>query len=292
VVVVVGSRKITIFFKDKTESGRLKCQLSNWNGIAYKVPRNFLGYCKNDDEFSKPGVYMLFGKDIDRDVDKVYIGEAENLYARLQQHLPDDFWNEIVIFASNGEPLNKAHIKNIENKLYHLAKAAERFQLANSNEPTRSALSEEDEDTIDGFIEKIKLIVKPLGYNLFEPIVNTSNDATENTNMGSVKLTCKGREFEAYGYRVSNGFSVLKGSKIKYNTTSSKKYMEKIKWLREINSNNIGQDGILVADILFSSPSSAADFVTGNKCNGLEYWKTENGKTLKQLEAEVTTIND
>lgn len=289
---MVGSRKITIFFKDKTESGRLKCQLSNWNGIAYKVPRNFLGYCKNDDEFVKPGVYMLFGKDIDRDVDKVYIGEAENLYARLQQHLSDDFWNEIVLFASNGEPLNKAHIKNMENKLYHLAKSAERFQIANSNEPTRSALSEEDEDTVDGFIEKIKLIVKPLGYNLFESIVNNTNEAEDN-NMAFVKLICKGREFEAYGYRVGNGFTVLKGSKIKANLgTATSKYMEKIKWLREINSENIGQDRILSADIFFSSPSSAADFVTGNKCNGLEYWKTENGKTLKQLEAEATATNN
>jgi hypothetical protein len=107
----VGNRTITIFFKDITETGRLKCQLSNWDGIAYKVPRNFLSYCKNDDEFAKPGVYMLFGKDIDRDVDKVYIGEAENLYVRLQQHLSDDFWNEIVLFTSNGAPLNKAHIK-------------------------------------------------------------------------------------------------------------------------------------------------------------------------------------
>lgn len=292
---MVGSRKITIFFKEKTESGRLKCQLSNWNGIAYKVPRNFLGSCKNDDEFAKPGVYMLFGKDIDRDVDKAYIGEAENLYVRLQQHLSDDFWNEIVLFASNGEPLNKAHIKNMENKLYHLAKTAERFQIANSNEPTRSALSEEDEDTVDGFIEKIKLIVKPLGYNLFEPIVDDANEAEESGNMVSVKLICKGREFEAYGYRVGNGFTVLKGSKIKSklgDTASKYNYMKKIKWLREVNNNSINQDGVLTADILFSSPSSAADFVTGNKCNGLEYWKTESGKSLKQLEAEATATSD
>jgi hypothetical protein len=107
----------------------------------------------------------------------------------------------------------------MENKLYHIAKTAERFQIANSNEPTRSALSEEDNDRVDGFTEKIK-------------------------------------------------------------------------WLREINSESIMDGGVLATDILFSSPSSAADFVTGNKCNGLEYWKTENGKTLKQLETKVTATNN
>ena len=289
---MIGSRKITIFFKDKNENGRLKCQLSNWNGIAYKVPRNFLSYCKNDNEFSRPGIYMLFGKDIDRDIDKVYIGEAENLYVRLQQHTSDDFWNDIVLFASHGEPLNKAHIKNMESKLYHLAKSAERFQVANSNEPTKSILSEEDEDMIDGFIEKIKLIVKPLGYNLFEAIVNEVSAAEDVNNISYIKLTCRGREYEAYGYRVGNGFTVLKNSKIKYNlSTSTSKYMEKIRWLRKKHSESIGQDGVLISDIFFSSPSSAADFVTGNNCNGLEYWKTEDRKTLKQLEEEITEIS-
>jgi hypothetical protein len=91
-----GSRTITIFFKDKIESGRLKCQLHNWDGVAYKIPRKFLSNCRNDDEFSKTGIYMLFGKDIDNDIDKVYIGETENLYERLQQHISDDFWNDIV----------------------------------------------------------------------------------------------------------------------------------------------------------------------------------------------------
>jgi hypothetical protein len=290
----IGSRTITIFFKDEVESGRLKCQLSNWDGVAYKIPRNFLNKCKDDLEFTKPGVYMLFGKDIDGDVDKVYIGETENLYERLKDHMSIEFWNDIVLFTSksNDTPLNKAHIKNMENKLYKLAKSAERFraellQVENGNEPTRSTLSEEDEDRVDGFIEKIKLIVKPLGYNLFDPIVY-------NTEVGEAlveKLICKGREYEAHGYRVDNGFTVLKGSKIKKEIgATTLKDIERIQRLRDINSENI-QENVLIANILLSSPSAAADFVAGSNCNGLEYWKNKNGETLKQIEEATATNN-
>ena len=284
----IGSRTVTIFFKDGIENGRLKCQLSNWDGVAYKIPRTFLSNCKNDDEFIKTGIYMLFGKDIDSDIDKVYIGETENLYTRLAEHISEDFWNDIVMFTSNGVPLNKAHVKNMENKLYKMAKSAERFRVENNNEPTRSTLSEEDEDRIDGFIEKIKLIVKPLGYNLFEPIAyNTMND----NEIALEKLICQGRDYKAYGYRVDNGFTVLKGSKIKKEIGATiPKIIERIQRLREANNDRISES-VLVEDVLLSSPSSAADFVAGSNCNGLEYWKNENGKTLKQIEEDAIATN-
>lgn len=37
--------------------------------------------------------------------------------------------------------------------------------------------------------------------------------------------------------------------------------------------------------MLFNSPSYAAMFVIGKSANGLTSWKTEDGKTLKSLEA-------
>ncbi|MGL6056735.1 MAG: DUF4357 domain-containing protein [Culicoidibacterales bacterium] len=36
-------------------------------------------------------------------------------------------------------------------------------------------------------------------------------------------------------------------------------------------------------DELFTSPSAASDFVTGNSTNGLITWKTAEGQTLKEL---------
>ena len=38
--------------------------------------------------------------------------------------------------------------------------------------------------------------------------------------------------------------------------------------------------------MLFTSPSSAAEFVTGKSCNGWVSWKTKDGKTLHDLEEQ------
>lgn len=39
-------------------------------------------------------------------------------------------------------------------------------------------------------------------------------------------------------------------------------------------------------DTEFTSPSAAAAVVNGGNANGLIAWKTEDGKTIKELEAE------
>ncbi len=41
-------------------------------------------------------------------------------------------------------------------------------------------------------------------------------------------------------------------------------------------------DGITTEDVLFSSPSSAANFITGSSSNGMVLWKTEEGISIKQ----------
>jgi hypothetical protein len=46
----------------------------------------------------------------------------------------------------------------------------------------------------------------------------------------------------------------------------------------------INDKGILLADVLFKSPSYAAAFVIGGHANGLTEWKNADGKTLKNIE--------
>lgn len=42
------------------------------------------------------------------------------------------------------------------------------------------------------------------------------------------------------------------------------------------------EEGIVYKDILFKSPSSAANFVTGSSTNGMLAWKDETGNSLKE----------
>ncbi|WP_342559792.1 GIY-YIG nuclease family protein [Psychrobacillus sp. FSL W7-1457] len=76
---------------------------------------------------------MLFGRK-DDDKEAIYIGEAEEVYTRLQSHLREkDFWNEVIVFISKDDNLNKAHIKYIENKLHEKAKVTNRYEVLIGN---------------------------------------------------------------------------------------------------------------------------------------------------------------
>ncbi len=85
-------------------------------------------------------------------------------------------------------------------------------------------------------------------------------------------------KINAIGRQTAEGFVVMKGSRISPESADS--ISNKI---REIREKAKITDGILQEDMLFSSPSYAASFVIGQSCNGLTYWKTKDGKTLKSL---------
>ena len=62
-------------------------ELSNWNGKAIKIPRTEISGCHRED-IKGVGVYFLMCQE-DDGTDSVYIGEAENVLDRLNQHLRD-----------------------------------------------------------------------------------------------------------------------------------------------------------------------------------------------------------
>lgn len=115
-------KTIKIFLIDGDPNGRMSCELSNWTGKAYKIPRIKIKDCIDRKDLMSTGIYLLLGKN-DDNKDLVYIGEAENVFTRLNQHLSSkDFWNEAIVFTSKDENLNKAHIKYLENRLHEIAK--------------------------------------------------------------------------------------------------------------------------------------------------------------------------
>ena len=87
---------------------------------------------------------------------------------------------------------------------------------------------------------------------------------------------------EAKGLQTSEGFVVLKGSHIAPDEDDN--IPAAIKERRK--QRKVDAEGVLLEDELFSSPSYAAIFVIGKSENGLTRWKTAEGKSLKDLEAE------
>ncbi|MCD6173717.1 MAG: GIY-YIG nuclease family protein [Sulfurimonas sp.] len=283
----VFAKTIKLFLLDGIPNGRMTCELSNWTGKAYKLPRNMIKDSSNREELSSTGVYFLFGKsDILSEKDVIYIGEAENIIKRLSQHLNEkDYWNEAVVLISKDDNLNKAHIKYLENRLHQIAVKVNRYEVKNSNTPTQPSISESDQAEMEEFIENIKMLVNVLGFKAFEELIQKPiNDKKVSSNF-FIKAA---RGANAQGQQTSDGFVVLKGSEIASSTVDS--YPDGWKNSRQELINNrsiIEKNGNLIFtnDYLFNSPSAAAAIVMGRNANGLIEWKNNKGTSLKDMES-------
>ena len=76
--------------------------------------------------------------------------------------------------------------------------------------------------------------------------------------------------------------TVLLGSKVSDSISQSKKFRG-AKSIEKSRKDIVNTKHILIKDIVFKSPSTAANFVTGNSTNGRDAWKDETGRTFKQV---------
>lgn len=270
---------------DGDPNGRMSCELSNWTGKAYKIPRIKIKECSDRDDLSNTGVYLLFGKNEDGK-EMVYIGEAESILKRLNQHLTQkDFWNETIVFISKDDNLNKAHIKYLENRLHNIATTANRYKIENTITPTLSSISESDRAEMEEFIEYVKMMVNTLGHKVFDD--KREIKPKQKQEIFYIKAT---RGADAQGEPTSDGFVVFKGSKAAGSTTNS--FTPNFRTFRQ----KLLDDGVLIKnndhyefpdDYIFSSPSTAASMVLGRNANGLTEWKLSTGSSLKEYETTV-----
>ncbi len=276
-------KTIKIFLIDGDPNGRMNCELSNWTGKAYKIPRVKIKDCTDRKDLENTGVYLLFGKD-EEGKDLVYIGEAESVLQRLNQHLSrKDFWHETIVFISKDGNLNKAHIKYIENRLFEITKNANRYKIENTVVPTQPSISESDIAEMEEFIEYIKILVNTLGHKVFEE--KREPKQAKDQNVFFIKAA---RGADAQGELTYDGFVVFQGSKATLDTVKS--MQQSFVNLREtlIEKGVLKLNGEVYEfseDYIFSSPSTAAAIVMGRGANGLTEWKLKNGKSLKKFES-------
>jgi hypothetical protein len=281
-------KTIKLFLIDGEPNGRMSCELSNWTGKAFKISRKQVKQCSDRTELQSTGVYLLLGKSENNEsYSQLYIGEAEVIYKRLNEHLSTtDFWNEVICFVSKDENLNKAHIKYIENRLHEIATKVDRSEILNRNIPNKPNISESDQAEMEQFIDNIKLMVNTLGYKIFDELISQENE-DNNTDEVEVFINAA-RGANASGQMTNEGFVVTKYSEVADSFTNS--FPKSMQKLRE----NLIKDGIiqeingvykLTKDYLFSSPSAAASIVMGRSANGLNEWKSKDGRVLKAIES-------
>ncbi len=260
-------------------NGMLRCELSNWNGRVYKIPRPKLSEFSGRNDAESTGVYFLFGQN-DRGDKAVYVGEAESISGRVKQHLDDaHYWTECVVVISKDDLLNKAHVKYMESCFYRMAKEAGRYHLINSNVPTQSSVSEYDEAMLKEFMAHTKLLMSTLGYKLFESVEDLQINRED--SIFSIKAV---RGVNAQGMLSTEGFVVQKGSQAACDVVPSMP-INAVQVRRALYEKGIiNANHIFEKDQLFSSPSLAATVVMGRSANGRIEWKNKNHQSIKDME--------
>ena len=280
-------KSIELFLANGTADSLITAELSNWNGKAIKIPRIEVSDCKRDD-IKGAGVYFLFCKEED-DSDSVYIGESETIQERLNQHIrvynadkEKFYWTTAVIIL--GRDLNKALIRYLEDRFVQIARESKRYKVLTKNTYGKTVMKESQTAAMEEFIDNVRILINALGYKVLEPTVHNDPNSTVDDEALFLNLgNASGK-----GMITTEGFVLFAGAVLN-EKTSEKSLSKGAATLRKrhLASNKV-KDFVTTEDILFSSSSAAADFVTGYSVSGPATWKNAAGVTLKELEAKAT----
>lgn len=271
---------IRIFMPQGQADGLKVVEKSNWSGRGVVCPRALLSEHKNRPEFSRTGIYILVGHGETGGLPVLYIGQADPIRRRLDDHhAKKEFWNTAVFFVSKDENLNKAHVSHLESRLIRLAKEAKRCTLDNANEPTFPSMSEMDIADAEGFLEEMLLCLPVLGIHHF---------SKPRMAPKQMQYQLKGADCSANGFESPEGFVVLAGSLARQMEVQSiHNYMSELRTAL-VEEGIFVPDGDkhyrLTQDYTFSSPSSASAVMLGRTSNGRIDWKTSDGKSLKEIQ--------
>lgn len=287
-------RTIRIYLDDGSVTGVKHAEIVNWTGQAISCPRQHVKNLNDWPESKKPGCYFLYGVDDESGEPAVYIGEAENVYDRVLNHLANkDFWNEIVFFTSKDENLTKSHVKFLESELVKAAKNANRQLLLNGNTPSLPSLPRSEQASMKEYLQNLKTLLGVLGHKTLEPLIHKPTDvdrqhlekADEPDSETKLFLNIKG--LEAQAILNDEGIVVTEGSfasKIIKDSLSNGYQKLRAKLIDTGVLVDNGNHFVFTQNYLFTSPSQAAAILVGYAINGRNHWLDSNGTSLKVLE--------
>ena len=108
-------RTIKLYIMGEEYKNLKSVELSNWSGKAYIGSRKHVGILQGFEDLSAPGVYCLIAESEDSYQKKIYIGEADEINKRLNEHhKKKDWWEHFIVFFSKDSNLTKAHVRYLE----------------------------------------------------------------------------------------------------------------------------------------------------------------------------------
>jgi hypothetical protein len=274
----MAASTIQIFLPDGNPRGLRIAKITTRNIEVLQVPRVHLDETIKRSELSNVGLYFLVGTSDEEAIPIVYVGEAEDVLTRLNQHNKGkDFWQWALVCVSRAQEFTKVHIKYLEWLSYQTIEKVGRFKLENKGEPTCPHVSEALTADLADYFDTIRILTSTLGYPLFEEIEKSSNERL---------LHCTGKEAHATGKYLEDGLVVYKGSTANLEEAPASRgtWVANLRHTLVENKTLIQSGNIYVfaKNHIFNSPSAAAVAVLGRYANGWIEWKLEDDTTLDQ----------
>jgi len=297
----MSGRTVKIFLVDGVPNGMISAEIMNWTGQLTVAPRSQLAQLSKREGIKRSGVYFLIGSNPkDPAQEKVYIGESDNIWARLILHNKDvdkEFWEKTIIVTSKDKNLTKAHVRYLESRLIQIAKQVKRATIINNTNPEATNLPEPDIADMEYFLDQIRLILPVLGITFINPLPSVNEiKELEKDRTKSPIFTLNYSGATARAREINGEFVVLEGSFARKSHTKSlaDSYLHIRQRLIENGQLIDGpQEGywVFAQNVPFQSPSTAANIVGGASLNGRQHWKVENTSLTyaKWLENQVKT---
>jgi len=290
---------MSAFFKVKLMedgvTGRIKLVNDITGLVAVRLPRISLTSDGGLSEINHAGIYFLFGKERTKtgeDVAVVYVGQADRrnngmgILGRLKEHAGDPlktFFDYAVALTDKADSWDAGILCHLERSFFIVAKTANRFLVKNGNTPRDGGLSADERENLDKLIPTACQMLALLGNDFTISSDERIRVTTSNGNVtASPDYRLKGIDFDARGRQTMDGFTVLRGSKIRQSVSARNEPW--IQHRRARYASSLDDAFKLLDSIAFSSPSAAASFVMGHQARGWNVWKTEDGKTLRDVE--------
>lgn len=291
--MIKKGRSIELFFVNGTPDGMVTATIPfQWSGHVLVTRRTQLKEAISREEAKRPGVYLLIG---DKDGEaSLYVGETDELKTRLTQHASTkDWWDTAILITSNGEPLNKAHVRYLEHRMFTDAKWINKIALSYGQSPSGSPLSEAARAHMDDFLENIYLVLPALRFDFFNAQVKDDSPAApDQTASGAVYFTF---DVPKHGIKArarweDGKFIVEAGSMARDKWVSSSSHASYQSLFQELADQGIllsqGNHRVFAKSYVFNSTSAAAAVVSGRPASGPKSWILEHtGQTYGDWES-------
>lgn len=253
--------------------------ISNKICNMYVIPRQQMpdANANEDIQLEQPAFYILIGGEDDfASLPQAYIGQTENFKERVKSHEnKKEFWHTALVFIAKDNSLTRADVQYIEAKEIKKAKNIKAYSLSeNKNQPAPPNLPPHLRDSVAEFMEDIELLTAFMGCTIF------SNPTPNYKNSKQQTYYFKSRGGDAKAIYENGIMTVLEGSIIAPTNTPCFKGKERRNQMIENLTEEVDGQRRLRVNKDFTSPSTAATFVSGNNQNGWKVWKTKKGDPL------------